>query len=82
MFKTPWELENLARYRREQLEPQGRHPHPITTQTVTTAASRPLARVRRRCGRGLIAAGERLAGQGSHSLQPVPTSSVRIGRLS
>ncbi len=82
MFKTPWELENLARDRMEQLGAHGRHAHPVTTQAVTPAPSRPLARVRRRCGRSLIAAGERPAGQEPRSLQPMTTGSVRIGRLS
>jgi len=75
-------MENLARDRMEQLVPHGQHRHPVTTQAVTPALSRPLARIRRCCGQGLIAAGERLAGSEPRALQPLPTGSVRLGRPS
>ncbi len=79
MFKTPWEMENLARDRMQQLVAHGRNPLPLKTQALTQDPSRPLARVRRCCGQGLIAAGERLAGSEPRALQPLPTGSVRLG---
>ncbi len=82
MFKTPWEMEHLARARMERLAPHGRQPHPVTTWDIMPGPARPLARMRRCCGRGLIAAGERLAGSEPRALQPLPTGSVRLGRPS
>ncbi len=82
MFKTPWEMEHLARDRMERLAPQGRHPHTVTARDIGPGPARPLARIRRRCGQSLIAAGERLAGAEPRALQPLPAGSGRLGSSS
>lgn len=79
MFKTPWEMEHLARERMERLAPRGPWVHPVVTGAAPARRVGTLIQVRRRCGRGLIAVGERLAGAEPRTRQPLSAGSVRLG---
>ncbi len=82
MFKTPWELEQLARDHMERLTPPEGRQHLAAGKARSTPRYRPLAQARRACGLGLIAAGERLAGRDTSAGRRTPATSIRAGQPS
>lgn len=69
-----WEIEVNARYARERIMADVAAVRPIANANRATATRLALARCQRLIGRGLIAVGERLAGQ------PAPGRAA-VGRL-
>jgi len=75
MLRHPWELDADLRYRLDAIARLRRDTHPSAAATRTR--SRVWTRLRRGLGHGLIAAGERVAGDAPASLRPASATAGR-----